>query len=124
MDKNYTNIDGAFQHMYGRDMFARGLSVFANANIGDALGYFRDLEDDYAILPYPKLDENQPEYYTMVDGSHQVMAVPITVSDTERIGVIVEALCAESYRKVVPAYYDVALKFKGTRDQNPSQCWI
>lgn len=117
MDKNYTNIDGAFQHMYGRDMFARGLSVFANANIGDALGYFRDLEDDYAILPYPKLDENQPEYYTMVDGSHQVMAVPITVSDTERIGVIVEALCAESYKKVVPAYYDVALKFKGTRDQ-------
>jgi hypothetical protein len=39
------------------------------------------------------------------------------VSDTERIGVIVEALCAESYKKVVPAYYDVALKFKGTRDQ-------
>jgi len=53
----------------------------------------------------------------MVDGSHQVMAVPITVSNTELIGVITEALCAESYKKVVPAYYDVALKFKGTRDE-------
>jgi len=117
MDRNYTNVDGAFRHMYGRDMFARGLSVFANANIGDALGYFRDLEDDYAILPYPKWDENQSKYYTMVDGSHQVMAVPITVSNTELIGFITEALCAESYKKVVPAYYDVALKFKGTRDE-------
>lgn len=117
MDKNYTNVDGAFQHMYGRDMFARGLSVFANATIGDSLGYLRDLKDDYAILPYPKWDENQAKYYTMVDGSHQVMAVPITVTDTERIGVITEALCAESYKKVVPAYYDVALKFKGTRDE-------
>ncbi len=101
---------------YGIDLFARRQALFANGCIGHSLSKLRDLEDDYAILPYPKWDENQEDYYTMVDGSHQVMAVPVTVSDPEKIGVIVEALCAESYKQVVPAYYDVALKLKGARD--------
>ena len=30
--------------------------------------------------------------------------------------IITEALCAESYKKVVPAYYETALKTKYTRD--------
>ncbi len=103
-------------HSYSSDMFSVGKALFANGTINTSLSSFRDMSDDYAILPYPKWDENQKDYYTMVDGSHQVMAVPVTVSDTERVGVIVEALCAESYKTVVPAYYDVALKLKGTRD--------
>lgn len=101
---------------YGVDMFALSRSVFGNGLIHHSLTKLRDLDDDYAILPYPKWDENQKEYHSMVDGSHQVMAVPVTVSDAERVGVITEALCAESYKTVVPAYYDVALKMKGTRD--------
>ncbi|MBR5870632.1 MAG: hypothetical protein IKZ09_06310, partial [Clostridia bacterium] len=116
MDKNYVSPSGLSKFNYGIEMFAAGQSVFANGCLGHSLTYLRDMKDDYAILPYPKWDENQDTYYTMVDGSHQVMAVPITVSDTERVGTIIEALCAESYKTVIPAYYDVALKLKGTRD--------
>ncbi|MGN1129152.1 MAG: hypothetical protein ACI4T6_09405, partial [Candidatus Flemingiibacterium sp.] len=36
--------------------------------------------------------------------------------DIERSGIITEALCAESYKKVMPAYYETALKTKYTRD--------
>ena len=32
-----------------------------------------------------------------------------------------EALCAESYRKVTPAYYEIALKLKYSRDEETSQ---
>ena len=42
--------------------------------------------------------------------------VPITNPDPERISVILEALCAEGYRSVIPAYYEVALQKKYTRD--------
>lgn len=113
-DGIYLGKAGAFGH--GSERFSASKALFANGCIGDALSRMRDLDDDYAILPYPKWDENQKDYYTMVDGGHQVMAVPVTVSDTEKVGVIIEALCAESYKTVVPAYYDVALKLKGTRD--------
>lgn len=54
----------------------------------------------------------------MSDGNHTALAVPRTVPEEnlEFVGVITEALCAESYKTLVPAYYEEALKLKGTRD--------
>ena len=115
--KNYYGISMAsFDEAFAPDVFGEGRLMFANAAIGDALDY-RDMDDDYSILPDPKWDEAQENYYTMVDGSHHAMAVPRTIRDYEAVGTIVEALCAESYKTVFPAYYDVALKVKGTRDE-------
>ena len=45
------------------------------------------------------------------------MAIPVTVQNMEMAGIITEAMCAESYKLVIPAYYDTALKYKGTRDE-------
>ena len=52
----------------------------------------------------------------MVDGGHAAMGVPVTIQDAERTGIIVEALNAESYRRVIPVYIETALKTKYTRD--------
>jgi hypothetical protein len=82
-----------------------------------SLTHFRELEDEFGILPYPKWDEGQENYITMSDGHHEAMAVPKTAGNLEAIGVVTEALCAESYKILVPAYYDVALKVKSTRDE-------
>lgn len=97
-------------------LFRNSQTIFATGHIGASLSDFRDMKDDYGIIPYPKWDETQDEYQTMSDGSHSILAYPVTVGDTEMTGIITEALCAESYKQVVPAYYDSALKFKGTRD--------
>ena len=83
--------------------------------------FFRDFEDDYGILPYPLWDENQKNYYTMLDGHGPLMGIPITVKDTKRTGIIIEALSAEGYKIVTPAYYDVALKTKFTRDEESAE---
>jgi len=53
----------------------------------------------------------------MADGSHEVLSVPLTATDPDFIGTITEAMNAESYKTVVPAYYDTALKVKGARDE-------
>ena len=97
------------------DIFAEGRAMFINATIDAALA-LRDMEDDYSILPMPKWDEAQEKYITMSDGNHNALAIPVTVQNLEAVGTITEALCAESYKIVFPAYYDVALKVKGTRD--------
>ncbi len=101
---------------YSTDMFYDSLAVFANGKINMAI-VFRDMADDFSILPYPKWDDKQSNYHTLVDGSHEVLSVPVTASDTDFIGVITEAMNSESYKTVVPAYYDVALKVKGARDE-------
>ena len=52
----------------------------------------------------------------MSDGAHGVMTVPVTLQNTEYASIIIEALNAETYKQVVPAYYDVSLKVKAARD--------
>ncbi len=112
----YINSEGT-AHGFGRDMFAKGQTVLANGYISMSLTHFRELEDTFGILPYPKWEEAQSDYITMSDGHHEAMSVPKTAQNLETIGIITEAMCAESYKTLVPAYYDVALKVKSTRDE-------
>lgn len=115
---NYVNRDGQLQLHYGTEMFARGQALFTNGFISETLTHLRDMTDAYGILPYPKWDESQDDYYTMSDGSHTALAIPVTVPEDnlEFVGAITEALCAETYKTLMPTYYEVALKLKGTRD--------
>ena len=82
---------------------------------------YRELEFDFGIIPYPKYDENQDRYYTMSDGAHGGMMVPVTVPNAEDVSIIVEALNAETYKQVVPAYYETSLKTKAARDIESSE---
>jgi len=104
-------------HGIGQNVFPLGNNLFTNGAIGWMNGVLRDVEFDYGIIPYPKWDEKQAEYYTSVDGGHEGLAILKTITDPEFVGIVSEALNAESWKRVVPAYYDVSLKFKGTRDE-------
>lgn len=97
--------------------FSKGRALFANGFIGASLSNLRDLENDFGIIPYPMWDEAQDDYYTMSDGRFSIIAVPVTVTDTEMVGAVTHAMGAYGWKNVVPAYYDVALKVKGARDE-------
>lgn len=97
-----------------------GHSLFLNGLFQGCISY-RDLEFDFGIIPYPKWDEKQDTYYTMSDGAHDLQSVPVTVANLDRASCIVEALNAESYKEVIPVYYDIALKVKYSRDEESVQ---
>lgn len=83
---------------------------------------FRDMESDYGIIPVPKLNEEQAEYGGYTHNGFSVFCVPITADeDMDVVCAFLEAMCAESYRSVTPAYYEVALKQKYARDDIVSQ---
>ena len=77
---------------------------------------YRDSDVDYGILPWPKYDERQEKYTNL--SWNGFMAIPSTAPDLEKAGIIVEALSAESYRYCVPAFYDVLMSGKLTRDED------
>jgi len=79
--------------------------------------HLRDKKADFGIIPWPKLNEEQTDYYNMVLEHASLMYVPVTVSDEERTGAIVQTLCAVSTDTVRAAYYDVATKIKFVRDE-------
>lgn len=101
------------------EAFMKGNVVFLDTRINKAIS-FREMEDDFGIIPFPKYSEDM-EYRTSVDGSVNLFLVPITVSDPERNSIIVEGMASESYRTTIPQYYEVVLKSKHVRDQESAQ---
>jgi hypothetical protein len=79
----------------------------------------RNTDVDFGILPYPKYDDTQERYYSRVSYYNPTL-VPKTNSDLEFTGCILEALMCESENTVVPAYYEIALKTKYSRDDESS----
>ncbi|MFA6949039.1 MAG: hypothetical protein WCQ72_08660 [Eubacteriales bacterium] len=95
--------------------FAAGETMFAALRIY-VIDNLRSMDADFSIIPFPKYDEAQTDYYTHVDGHAPLMAVPNTITDSDRTGIIIEALSAESYRQVVPAELEIVLQSKFARD--------
>jgi hypothetical protein len=104
---------------WGIDMeiFAESRSLMLNSRFM-LLSNFRDMKDDFGIIPHPKLNAEQKSYLESVDAVCTMCYIPITSKDLEYISIILEAMAAESYRTVMPAYYDVVLTTKLTRDND------
>ena len=79
---------------------------------------YREMENDFGILPYPKLNTAQTDYYTTVAPyNSQFICMPLIQNDVERAGTITEALAYYGKKIVTPAYYDVNLIGQSTRDE-------
>ena len=96
--------------------FASGKIMMTQLYFGETTQSLTDMEDTYGILPLPKYDKEQQEYYTNAWDQFSVFSVPVTASDLEFVGVIFDALSAETWRTVYPAYYDTALKSRYSAD--------
>ena len=84
---------------------------------------FRTFENDFGILPLPSAEEGQYGRHMVWRESYATVA-PTTILDseehTEKVGLLLEAIQAESHSTVLPAYYDKALKSKFSRDESSS----
>jgi hypothetical protein len=81
----------------------------------------RAMETDFGILPFPMYDSSQNSYHSVVRNAMSLIGIPVTASSPDDCGLIMEALAAESYKTVIPAYYDVSLKVKQTRDEESGE---
>lgn len=96
-----------------QDTFIKQTSLFLPGQFSTA-HQLRDVDFDYGMLPYPKLTEAL-DYMSAagtVNGNGGAVPVSAPADKLEAVCATMEALCAESYRKVIPAWYDTALKVK------------
>ena len=80
----------------------------------------RAMETDFGIIPYPKYDESQSRYYVRSGGGWPKI-VPVHAKNPERTSVIIEGLAAESRNTTVPAFKEVNLRTKITRDNESAE---
>lgn len=77
---------------------------------------FRETDADFGIVPLPKLDEVQKDYITL--NWSGFMCVPLSASDPSFTGSVVELLAYYNKEIVMPAFYDILLGQKISRDED------
>jgi hypothetical protein len=98
----------------GRALFYWGMPRFMGL-------YLRNMEDDFGILPIPKWDSSQDKYYAAVNGwNSYTYMLPRTVQNIERNSIILDAMAYHGLKLIKPAYYEVCLQRKYTRDEESS----
>lgn len=90
--------------------------VFTGGWFGDT-DFYREVDFDFGVLPYPKYDEEQTNYQTRVGTGAPVVAIPVTTKDPSMVSAVLEVMSAEGYYQMRPAYFDTALKNKYSRDE-------
>lgn len=92
-----------------------------NTNFLYATESFRDMSDDFGVIPMPKCDEAQESYRTRIGTSTSMFFIPKTTSDAGTVGAVCEALAYYGRQNVVPTWYEIALKEKYTRDEETKE---
>ena len=105
------NYTGALKKFYD------GQSIFHLTWLTDAKS-LRDKTLDYGILPYPKYDESQENYFTGARDGHSMFCIPIDAQDKDFSGLITEAICEAGALYVRPAYIEKTLNSKLARDED------
>ena len=100
-------------------VFGEGRALYIPVDLGAAVTDFLNYDVDYGIIPYPKLDETQEKYYSGY--TDRYFFIPFNCPDKEYVGTILESMSAEGYRQVTPAYFEVALKNRYTKDETSKE---
>ena len=104
-----------------RFVFEEGRSLFFG-EVMQCITRMRDSETAFGLVPWPKFDETQQDFCTLIHTTAgKGIVVPATQTDMEMAGAIIEAMAAKSMYTLTPAYYDVALTYKYMRDNESAE---
>lgn len=82
---------------------------------------YREMTDDFAVIPTPKLNEAQEEYRIAMHDNNHLIGLPYTNSKVEASTATLELMAYLSYYNVFPQYLNEALKYKYTRDEEAAE---
>ena len=126
-------VDKTYDFLYNNEGVclageAPGIEIFKNDRGYLAAGflyfpeyYFRDMETEYSIIPFPKFDEAQEKYMILVQNGMSLLCVPVNNEKKEAVGAFIEAAASESYKSVTGTYFDVAMKVKYARAETSAK---
>ncbi|MCL2772906.1 MAG: hypothetical protein FWD71_06110 [Oscillospiraceae bacterium] len=100
----------------GIKIFQDGRAVFHGSQLC-RVNNLRGVTFDYGIVPYPKFDSTQENYYSYVDGHASMMGIPLCLPHPEWTGMLIEDMSYLAYKDILPVYYDVVLDVKMVRDE-------
>ncbi len=104
-----------------RKIFKEGRALFYGMTIVNAES-FRDMTEDYGIIPMPKYDEDQADYACSAqEWGATMFMVPKNAPDLERTGILLDAMSSAAVSTITPAYFETLLEGKIIRDEESKE---
>ena len=122
VELNGTNpVTGNHKYDQARSLWAQGHFLFTQSSIA-ATNQFREMKDDYGIMPNPKYNKDQAEYAHKCDKYALAFAIPLSDSvDMERLATVMDYWAYVSRDTVIPKYYDITILTKRFSDPRSSE---
>ena len=102
---------------YFEPMFKNNRALMILGELKSADGY-RDMEATFGIVPVPKYDENQKDYYSHLIYPAPVLVIPVSNPRPDFTGAVLDAMAYVSNRDVTPVYFDVSVSQKKLRNED------
>ncbi len=118
---NTTGALGWIPHPVYREMFAQGRALMSFEFMEASREELREMGDSYYIIPTPKYDEAQEQYYSYIFNDLTVLSVPVTNQQTDAAFAVMEALSSESYFRVTPVFFNDCMQGKYARTETTIQ---
>ena len=102
----------------GKECFGDGHALFF-AECMQCVMRLRGYDVNFGIVPFPMYNEAQGAYYAHMNEVGGMVSIPITIVDDrlDHVGAVIETMAAYSVGTLTPAYYDITLISKGTKDE-------
>ena len=102
----------------GKTCFGNGHALFFQECMQCVIR-LRSYDVEFGVVPFPMFNEEQGEYYSHMNEVGGMVSVPTSVvgEELEQIGALIETMAAYSVETLTPAYYDISLISKSTRDE-------
>ena len=93
MSKSDANpADVAANHEVYRSLFKNDQVLFISTEFNQIITNYRDMTSEYGVIPYPKNDHAQSDYYTIARNTYSSFTVPKTCQKQEAVGALMEAV--------------------------------
>ena len=119
--QSYLNHGSSTTHSYSWDVFKDDRALFCDTTLSKIGLFLKDMKSPYGILPLPKMNEEQENYASYIGRIIPLTCVSKAVSDPQRAGNIIEALCAVSYDRVTPDTFSIVTKLQNAHDADSGE---
>ena len=118
----FSNNNGAFLHSNHTELCNKFTNnealfwiycIYGSAAQNQAL---RSMSSSYGLLPLPKYDLDQQNYYTTAQDAYSIMSVMATSKQFNEVGIVFEEWNYRSYMDIQPVYCEVIMKTRYLND--------
>ncbi|MBR6708669.1 MAG: hypothetical protein IKL84_03215 [Clostridia bacterium] len=100
------------RYLYGRKLFSEDHFLFMTGSTNRFNEFAaNNMESEYGIVPNPKFDSEQENYYHTGDDLTSCLVVPATnqIDDLERLSILLEDMSYFSSKTILPEYYETLI---------------